>query len=115
MQGDTMPSRSYSDVAKKARVKWSPEAHEIAAVLGEQLDAEVSDQIALGHDLTAARSSAHLTQPQLAVLSGIQQADISRIERGLGNPTRDTLLKLAGALNARLTFVPKHQDEAPQS
>lgn len=109
-----MPSRNYSDIAKKARAKWSPQAHDIAARLGEQLDAEVSDQMALGHDLAAARLAAHLTQPQLAATSGIQQADISRIERGLGNPTRDTLLKLAGALDTRLTFTPRHYGKASQ-
>lgn len=109
-----MPSRSYSDIAKNARSKWSPQAHEIAARLGNQLEAEVNDQRALGRDLAAARNAAHLTQPQLATLAGIQQADISRIERGLGNPTRDTLLKMAGALDARLTFLPKHHGDAPR-
>lgn len=109
-----MPSRSYSNIAKKARSKWSPQAHEIAARLGEQLQEDVSDQIALGRDLAAARNAAHLTQPQLATLAGIQQADISRIERGLGNPTRDTLLKLAGALGTRLSFIPRHHGEASQ-
>lgn len=110
-----MPSRSYSDSATKARAKWSPQAHEIAALLGEQLGAEVSGQLALGKDLAAARSAAHLTQPQLAARAGLQQADISRIERGLGNPTRDTLLKLADALDTRLTFAQKKQNGVPQS
>lgn len=100
-----MPSRSYNDITEKARAKWSPQALEIAISLGEQLDAAVSGQITLGKDLAAARSAAHLTQPQLAARAGIQQADISRIERGLGNPTRDTLLKLADALGTRLTFA----------
>lgn len=109
-----MPSRNYSDIAKKARANWSPQAHEIAALLGEQLAAEVTDQMALGRDLAAARLAAHLTQPQLAATSGIQQADISRIERGLGNPTRDTLLKLAGALDTRLTFTPRHHGTTSQ-
>ena len=110
-----MPSRSYSDTTKQAREKWSPQALEIATVLGKQLDAEVSGQMALGKDLASARSAAHLTQPQLAARAGLQQADISRIERGLGNPTRDTLLKLADALGTRLTFVQNNSDGVPQS
>ena len=37
---------------------------------------------------------------------GIQQAEISRIERGVGNPTAATLLRLAEALEQRLALVP---------
>jgi len=41
--------------------------------------------------------------------TGIQQAEISRIERGAGNPTAATLLGLADALGQKLTLVPaKH-------
>lgn len=71
-----------------------------------QLDAEITAQEALGRDLRVARESARLTQPRLAEIAAVQQAEISRIERGLGNPTRDMLLKLAGALNLRLTLAP---------
>lgn len=107
-----MPSRSYSDTAKKARAKWSLQAREVADLMGEQLDAQVNDQMALGRDLSAARHAARLTQGQLATISGIQQADISRIERGLGNPTTDSLLRLAGALNYRLTFAPRDNSKS---
>ncbi|MCU6481405.1 hypothetical protein [Arthrobacter sp. A2-55] len=61
-----MPSRSYSEITNKARAKWSPQAHEIAKALGDQLDAEVSGQITLGKNHAVARSEAHPTQPQLA-------------------------------------------------
>lgn len=101
-----MATRSYDQLAAGARAKWSPQAHEIATRLGQQLDAEITAQEALGRDLRAAREAAHLTQPRLATIAAVQQAEISRIERGLGNPTRDTLLKIAGALNLRLTLAP---------
>jgi transcriptional regulator with XRE-family HTH domain len=47
-----------------------------------------------------------LTQRELADLSGVRQADISRIERGAGNPTESTLQRLAAALDRRLELVP---------
>ena len=56
--------------------------------------------------LAAARKARGLTQPDLSALTGIQQAEVSRIERGAGNPTAATLLRLADALGQRLTLTP---------
>lgn len=102
-----MPTRPYGEVAARNRAKWSPDAVNLAERLATQLDAEVSAQQALGLQIASARQSAHLTQPQLAAQSGVQQGDISRIECGRGNPTRDTLLKLADALDMTLVMQPK--------
>jgi transcriptional regulator with XRE-family HTH domain len=52
-----------------------------------------------------ARVSRGLTQAELSGLTGIPQADISRIERGGGNPTESTMQRLAHALNGRLQLV----------
>jgi len=46
-----------------------------------------------------------MTQRQLAELSGVPQADISRIEHEAGNPKEATLQPLAGALERRLSLV----------
>src|SRR2546428_13985508 len=48
-----------------------------------------------------------LTQPALAKRSGVEQADIRRIERGLGNPTEETLAKIARSPGVRLAVVDK--------
>jgi ribosome-binding protein aMBF1 (putative translation factor) len=53
----------------------------------------------------APRQEQGVTQQQLAEGSGISQADISRYERGLGNPTRATIDALAVALGAHLELV----------
>ena len=45
-----------------------------------------------------------LKQRELADLCGIARADISRIESGLIAPTTPTLMRLAEALNARITL-----------
>ena len=54
------------------------------------------------------RDKLNLTQKDLAKLSGITQADISRLENGNANPSIRTLKKLASAMNMVLDirFVP---------
>lgn len=48
------------------------------------------------------RTSLHITQKQLAELSGIRQSNISRIERGTCSPTIETLSMLAYAMGKKL-------------
>ena len=54
------------------------------------------------------RKRQHLTQKQLSELTGIAQADISRMENGTANPSIKTLQRLAVALGMqlKLEFVP---------
>ena len=52
--------------------------------------------------LIEARAEQGLTQKDLAERSGIQQADISRVERGKGNPGIKTLQRLANAMGYNL-------------
>ena len=55
-----------------------------------------------------ARAVNNLTQKELAQLCGIDQADISKIERGLRNPSVSLLRRIAKAMNMSLhiEFVP---------
>ena len=52
-----------------------------------------------------------LTQKQLAETTGINQADISRLENGTANPSLRTLKRLAAGLgmNLELRFTPVSQ------
>jgi len=54
------------------------------------------------------RKEKNLTQKQLSELTGINQADISKIEKGSANPSVRTLQRLAAGMdmNARIEFVP---------
>lgn len=61
--------------------------------------------ISLGLQFRDARVGRGFTQVELAGLSGIPQADISRIERGAGNPTETTLQRLASALGYRVGLI----------
>jgi DNA-binding XRE family transcriptional regulator len=52
----------------------------------------------LGKNLRAARVRKALSQEELASRSGVQQGEISRIERGKRDPQVSTLIRLAQAL-----------------
>jgi|GEM_PF-366532 len=101
-----MATRSFDDLAGRASARWSADGKALAAALGTQLEAEVDAKLAIGRDIIAARTAHSLTQQQLAARAAVQQAEISKIERGLGNPTRDTLVRIAAALGAHVRLVP---------
>ncbi len=58
--------------------------------------------IAAGEAVRAARLSKGLTQQELAAAAGIDQSDLSKIERGARNSTIDTLERIAQALGLQL-------------
>lgn len=51
------------------------------------------------------REELGMTQMELAEYSGIQQKEISKIERGVGNPTLRTCQHLLGALGLELSVT----------
>ena len=55
--------------------------------------------------VASARAGAGISQKQLAALTGIDQSDISKIERGTANPSVATLERIAKALNGRLLIT----------
>ena len=57
-----------------------------------------------------ARTSQNLTQKELAEKTGINQADISKIETGNANPALSTLKRLAEGLDMvlHLEVIPKN-------
>ena len=57
----------------------------------------------VGDAVAAARARKGLSQKQLSLATGIDQSDISKIERGAANPSIETLKRIAEALDARLT------------
>ncbi|CUR54666.1 hypothetical protein NOCA2210016 [metagenome] len=68
---------------------------------------------AFGQVIYGARKARNLRQADLADLSGVTQADISRIERGQVAPTTQTLLKLTSALGLEIHFVLSQSPGAP--
>lgn len=61
--------------------------------------------VLLGLQFKDARKILGISQSELAERAGIRQADVSQIERGVGNPTKETLDRLAKALDRRLALV----------
>lgn len=58
-----------------------------------------------------ARVSQNLTQKQLAQRSGINQADISKLENGTRNPSINLLKRLADGMDMalKIEFIPKQK------
>ena len=66
--------------------------YEDGVTIRKDIPAENSD---VGDALLKARAKKGLTQKELASAAGINQADISKIEKGVANPTVATLTKIA--------------------
>lgn len=73
---------------------------------GETIRTEsIPIQNASSHAVAAARALAGMSQKQLAALTGIDQSDISKIERGVANPSVATLDRIAKALGGHLSIT----------
>ena len=58
--------------------------------------------IMVGNAMAAARARKGLSQKALSEVTGIDQSDLSRIERGAANPSVGTLSRIAEALDTKL-------------
>lgn len=90
-------SRKFSDFMKELEAETRREGPKAVA----EADA-FKAHFKLAAELILLRRKRRLTQRQLSAKSGVQQAEISRIEAGRGNPTVSTLSALAGALGGDL-------------
>ena len=88
-------------------ISWNDEldlsAEEIweeGILIEEVYEIGISDRV--GYQVSEARRSVGMTQKELSQKTGIYQADISKIERGLSNPSLQTLEKIANGLGMKL-------------
>jgi DNA-binding XRE family transcriptional regulator len=72
-----------------------------------------SERFRMAAELIEARKVVGMTQMQLADASGVQQADISRIERGEIEPRETTLARLFAPLGYRIqvAIAVSHRDQ----
>lgn len=72
---------------------------------------KIISELDLIRALVEARISQNLTQKELAALTGIDQADISKLENGTRNPSLNLLKRLADGMSMvlRIEFVPKRK------
>lgn len=89
--------RSYEEIMTERRSRLAPEPAAQREVFEKAYD------IAL--QVIALRERHGLTQAQLAARCGVDQGDISRIERGSTSPTARTLQRIADALDADVRLV----------
>lgn len=88
---------TYQDATAARRARLAPDAR-VHREMFEQ-----SYEIAM--QVVALRERHGLTQHELAERCGIDQADISRIERGSTSPTTRTLQRIANSLNSDVRLV----------
>ena len=58
--------------------------------------------VMVGNAVAAARAKKGISQKELSEATGIDQSDISKIERGVANPSVSTLNRIAEALGGKL-------------
>lgn len=56
----------------------------------------------IGHAIAAARKREHLTQEELAALSGISERTLRNIENGTGRTSLETVLRVAGSVGVSI-------------
>ena len=86
--------KAYDEIIATRRARSAPQAEVWAEGFAESYD--------IAAKVMALRLERGLTQADLAARAGIDQADISRIERGATSPTWKTLQRVLAALDARL-------------
>jgi ribosome-binding protein aMBF1 (putative translation factor) len=92
-----MPRSSYDDVTAARRERLSPDSKAHRGAFEQAYD--------IAMQIIDLRERHGLTQAELAERCGMDQGDISRIERGSTSPTARTLQRIAEALDADLRLV----------
>jgi ribosome-binding protein aMBF1 (putative translation factor) len=90
-------THKYGDVASRRRARSGAQAAAQREVFVEAYD--------IAMQIVALREDHGLTQAELAERCGIDQGDLSRIERGATSPTARTLGRIAEALDADVRLV----------
>ena len=76
-----------------------------------EMEVFMNIQMTLGQQVRALRRQRRLTQEQLAELAGVSLQHIGEIERGLGNPTLNSLVKLSDALDISLSELFENSEQ----
>lgn len=91
-------AKSFKEYADRRKVEFTQDGADAYKVF--------SGALAVGSVIASARRQRVMTQRLLAELSGVQQADISRIERGLLSPNTTTFFRLIEALDFQVQIAP---------
>lgn len=94
----------FRDLASRAQDLWSESDRKIYEDASATFKESAEAQMAFGKQLSALRNERHWSQAYVAEITGIQQSEISRIERGAANPTLATAIKMANAFGKELVL-----------
>jgi DNA-binding XRE family transcriptional regulator len=95
---------SHQEVMDYLHSQMTPEEQRAADKGGFWAIADVFVRT-FGYQVKSKREALGMTQMELADYSGIQQKEISKIERGIGNPTLKTCQQLLSALGLELRVL----------
>lgn len=76
---------------------------EIGTEVRDKYEQELKVEL-LAEQIKQLRKERNITQEQLGELVGVQRAQISKMENNTGYVTISTLMKILGALKAKVTF-----------
>jgi DNA-binding XRE family transcriptional regulator len=93
-------SRKFRDFMNELKAEARSEGSQAV----EELEA-FGEHFRLARELAEARRAKGLTQAQLASKCGVDQSEISNLERGHANPTLKTLRTVARSLEFRIGLV----------
>lgn len=88
-----------SDFMKEIEAEAQAEGTEAV----EQLES-LRAHFRVGRELVEARRTLKLTQTQVAARANVDQAVVSKIERGVANPTLETMCAVASAVHMGFGF-----------
>lgn len=76
---------------------------------GEDVSCEYDDieNVTLGYKIKELRLNAGLSQVKLSEITGIDQSDLSKIEKGLANPSVKQLSRILSVFDQKLTIQSK--------
>ena len=97
-------AQTYEEMMQGIRQGWSAGDRELSEAARHHFSTIRREVFELGSSLRARRRELGLSQFDVAQISGVQQAEISRIERDVANPTWNTLRKLASDLRMDITL-----------
>lgn len=100
------PGDSFERRRAAMRASWTPEVHEFAAVLAEEID--------FARRLREFREVFSLTQRQVAEITGEDQGDVSRLERRELNPSQERMNRILGRLRDYVDNLAPQTAERPR-
>ena len=76
---------------------------------GRDVSSEYDDieNVVLGYKIRELRRNADLSQVELATKAGIDQSDLSKIEKGIANPSVKQISRILSVLNQKLSIETK--------